>query len=214
MNIAQQIITNINESILIEKASIDWNNYLTPEEVKQFLSKDDKVESAEEIVYSTKGNFYNKYFQDFKKEGWTKRELTQDLANFYFQGHLTENNTEVINYGPYKAADGTWVIDLKPGYITQYGTNYIQCKTRKECLDELNYVSKEELNESVDNLWKSQIDNKDREDLENYIIRLYRQLENYEEVDIKSNKYYELLDKIEYIEAKLGNKPKIGRELH
>lgn len=84
MNIRQQII----ENILIEKASIDWNNYLTPEEIDKFLSKDDKVESAEEIVYNTKGDFYNNYFKDFKKEGWTKRELTQDLAQFYYNGHL------------------------------------------------------------------------------------------------------------------------------
>ena len=48
MNIAQNIINNINE-----KASIDWNNYLTPEEVDKFLSKDDKVESAEEIIYKS-----------------------------------------------------------------------------------------------------------------------------------------------------------------
>ena len=47
MNLAQNIITNI----LTEKASIDWNNFLTPEEVEKFLSKDDKVESAEEIIY-------------------------------------------------------------------------------------------------------------------------------------------------------------------
>ena len=37
MNLAQNIITNI----LTEKASIDWNNFLTPEEVEKFLSKDD-----------------------------------------------------------------------------------------------------------------------------------------------------------------------------
>ena len=40
------------ENKLEEKASIDWNNYLTKEEVKAFLSKDDKEESAENIIYS------------------------------------------------------------------------------------------------------------------------------------------------------------------
>lgn len=72
---------------LNEKASIDWNNYLKPEEVKNFLAKDDKIESAENIIYS---NEFKDRFQDFKKSGWTKRELTQDLANFYANGNLNE----------------------------------------------------------------------------------------------------------------------------
>lgn len=80
-------------NLLTERASIDWNNYLTQEEVKQFLAKDDKVESAEEIIYNIDGPWYQKYWCDFKDD-WTKRELTQDLANFYFNGHLiTESNT-------------------------------------------------------------------------------------------------------------------------
>ena len=87
MNLAQNIITNI----ITEKASIDWNNYLTPDEVEKFLSKDDKVESAEEIIYNTDGDFYKKYFNNFKKEGWHKRDLTQDLAQYYYNGHLNES---------------------------------------------------------------------------------------------------------------------------
>ena len=79
---------------LNEKASIDWNNYLKPEEVKKFLSKDDKVESAENIIYSDE---FKKRYQDLHNDlqkkynnSWTKRELTQDLANFYANGHLNE----------------------------------------------------------------------------------------------------------------------------
>ena len=84
--------------ILQEKASIDWNNYLTKQEIEKFLSKDDKVESAEEIIYNTKGDFFNKYFKDFKEQGWTKRELTQDLAQFFYNGHLiTENKEDLIS---------------------------------------------------------------------------------------------------------------------
>ena len=46
-------------------------------------------------------------------------------------------NKEAILDGPYKAADGTWVIDLKPGWSTSYGCNYIQCKRKSECIYEL-----------------------------------------------------------------------------
>ena len=152
MNIGQHIITNI----LTEKASIDWNNYLTPEEVNKFLSKDDKVESAEEIVYDTKGNFYQKYFDSFKDEGWTKRELTQDLANFYHKGHL---------------------------------------------------------NESIDKLWISQMSKKSDEELSNYLDKLYKKLAEYNDKEIKSTGFYQLLDKINYLEDILGIKPKLGRVL-
>lgn len=81
-----------NKSKKEEKASIDWNNYLTPEEVKKFLSKDDKNESAEEIIYSKA--FEPRYkdlhnpLQAKYKNSWTKKELVNDLADFYYQGNL------------------------------------------------------------------------------------------------------------------------------
>lgn len=84
----KELLTEATIKILQEKASIDWNNFLTPNEVKRFLAKDDKIESAENIIYDTKGNFYKMYFQDFKDEGWTKRELVKDLERFYTNGHL------------------------------------------------------------------------------------------------------------------------------
>ena len=149
----------LTESTLLEKASIDWNNYLTKSEVNKFLSKDDKVESAEEIIYNTKGNFYNKYFNDFKNQGWTKDELTQDLANFYYNGNLTEDAKD---------------------------------------------------------LWKSQINQKSEKELQEYLSRLYKQLKQYNQKDseLKSRKFDELLNKINYIEDKIGVKTKIGRILH
>lgn len=88
---------------LIEKANIDWNNYLTPEEVKQFLSKDDKTESAENIIYSKE---FRKRYQDLHNDlqkkynnSWNKSELVQDLVNFYNSGHLNTDNLkeEFIN---------------------------------------------------------------------------------------------------------------------
>ena len=83
-------MSNTNRKInkLQEKAGIDWNNYLTPEEVKKFLSKDDKVESAEDIIYDKNGNFFKKYWKCFKKQGWIKRDLVKDLEQFYTNGHL------------------------------------------------------------------------------------------------------------------------------
>lgn len=80
---------------LIEKASIDWNNYLTKDEVKQFLAKDDKIESAENIIYSKEFEpRYKDFHNDLNKKynnSWTKKELVQDLANFYYNGHLIES---------------------------------------------------------------------------------------------------------------------------
>jgi len=337
MNLGQHIITNI----LIEKANIDWNNYLTSEEVDKFLSKDDKVESAEEIIYNTKGNFYKKYFDSFKHEGWTKRELTQDLANFYHNGHLNEESISKdprIKYGPYKDGMGMWTIDLADNYTTDSGDSFIQEKTKKECLrmldtvvskinesiqglddytengikdivaeyimykmieeagyseddfnikaielngsrkrgtarddsdldvvvefegdnlreDDLfnllndddrlyiediavdinpilahksgsiddfmkksNEYDRDKLKESDSNLdlWKSQINKKDTQELFLYLKKMYNQLYTYNDrnSNIKSNDYEKILEKINYIENKLGIKSKRGRELH
>lgn len=77
---------------LIEKASIDWNNYLTKSEIKKFLSKDDKIESAENIIYSKEfKDRYERLHNDLQKKynnSWTKKELVDDLFNFYTYGHL------------------------------------------------------------------------------------------------------------------------------
>ena len=83
---------------LQEKANIDWNNYLTKDEVKKFLSKDDKIESAEDIIYDKNGNFFNKYWKNFKKQGWKKLELVNDLERFYTNGHLITEGIHLIAY--------------------------------------------------------------------------------------------------------------------
>lgn len=156
MNIGQNILTNINE-----KASIDWNNYLTKDEVNKFLSKDDKVESAEEIIRNTKGNFFQKYWDQFKND-WTKDELVHDLANFYYNDHLINESKEF-------------------------------------------------------DLWKSQIDNKNNEELGLYLEKLYdkyRRFDDSKDSNIPPKKYQELMKKINYIENKLGHTRKIGRTLN
>lgn len=96
------------ENKLEEKASIDWNNYLTKEEVKAFLSKDDKEESAENIIYSKE---FRKRYQDLHNDlqkkynnSWTKQELVKDLENFYTNGHLITEGMHLVAYvrSPYK----------------------------------------------------------------------------------------------------------------
>ena len=149
---------------LEEKAVIDWNNYLTPKEVEQFLAKDDKVESAENIIYSKE---FKKRYKDFHNElqakynnSWTKRELVDDLVDFYNHGNL--------------------------------------------------------LTEALDDKWKLQMDNKTHDELLQYLQGLYQKLSRFNDNDtkIKSQGFYELLDKINYVENKTGRKPKLGRELH
>lgn len=100
----QMIESLLNKHLkLVEKASIDWNNYLSKDEVKQFLSKDDKTESAENIIYSKE---FRKRYQDLHNDlqkkynnSWNKYELVQDLVNFYNNGHLNTDNLkeEFIN---------------------------------------------------------------------------------------------------------------------
>lgn len=154
MNISSKILENLNTP-LFEKASIDWNNYLTSDEVKRFLDKDDKIESAENIIYSKN---FNSRFADFKKSGWTKQELVKDLERYYTFGHL---------------------------------------------------------NEDAFDLWKSQMDNLSSELLNRNLDKLYNAVLNYKDNEVKSNKMFNLLKKINYLENKLGiPHKKLGRILH
>ena len=104
----ESYITHLNE-----KASIDWNNYLTPEEVRQFLSKDDKVESAENIIYSN--DFKPRYkdlHNDLQKKynnSYTKNELVKSLVDFYEGGHLLTEGIHLVAYvkSPYESGTKT-----------------------------------------------------------------------------------------------------------
>lgn len=162
MSLTNNIIAN-----LTEKACIDWNNYLTPEEVKDFLSKDDKVESAENIIRS---NAFKPRYRDLHNDlqakynnSWTKDELIHDLVDFYNHGNL---------------------------------------------ITESNYIDKDK---KAFELWKSQIESKSDEDKTKYLGKLYKDLVNYNKTNsnIRSNDFYKLLDKIEFVESKLGIKRKI-----
>ena len=160
MKITNKILSNLNE-----KAEIDWNNYLTSEQVKHMMNKDDKTEAAEDIIYSKDFDYYCKRFSDpLQKKynnAWTKDELVQDLARFYINGHLITESSNRLD------------------------------------------------------LWKRQIDNKDNSELKSYLNKLYRDLSrfNTDNSDIKSTAFYDLLDKINYIEDKIGIRPKLGRVL-
>lgn len=55
----------------------------------------------------------------------------------------SKSNKEAIDSIYKNSADGDWVIDLKPGYTTQYGTTYIKNKYKKDCLEELKDVVKD-----------------------------------------------------------------------
>lgn len=128
------------ENKLEEKASIDWNNYLTKEEVKAFLSKDDKEESAENIIYSKE---FRKRYQDLHNNlqkkynnSWTKQELVKDLENFYTNGHLITEGMHLVAYvrSPYKpgvqaiedsdyASKTDFAKDLRANEFTVLGVN-------------------------------------------------------------------------------------------
>ena len=117
----------------------------------------------------------------------------------------------------YKGADGYWVAELKDGLTDGYGHIYIWEKTIKEIIEVLEriYNDQRELNEDAFDNWKYQIDLKFQDELEDYLNKLYNKLNNYNKnnLELKSNEFYDLLNKINYIENKLGIKPKIGREL-
>ena len=94
--------------------------------------------------------------------------------------------------------------------------------TKPELVQDLaDFVYKGNLIESKksdDTLWKSQIDRKDNLELQDYLNRLYKKLSTYNTTqksnEVRSSGFYDLMNKITYVEDKLGIRPKIGRILH
>ena len=66
--------------------------------------------------------------------------------------------------------------------------------------------------------WRQQIDNMSKEQLENYLNKLYKQYEKFDDskdTNIPPDKYKDLLGKISYIEKKLGYEQyRTGRKLN
>lgn len=84
-----------NKYKLQEKASIDWNNYLTPEEVTKIQNSPNKSQMFKNIIYSNK--FKDRY-SEFKQSDWTKQELVKDLNNFYNHNHLITEGIHLVAY--------------------------------------------------------------------------------------------------------------------
>lgn len=84
---------------LNEKATVDWNNYLSKDEIIKFLQKDDKIESAKDIIYNKEfANRFSGLHNELQKKynnSCTKQELVKDLADFYYKGHLIIENVKL-----------------------------------------------------------------------------------------------------------------------
>ena len=87
-------------------------------------------------------------------------EYYEELLNKYEDAmnnikDLKESTSIKAKYKPmvkdfYKTPTGTWMIDLNDGYVTSYGTNYIEAKTKTQCIYELeNEVSQGEPGKSL-----------------------------------------------------------------
>lgn len=160
------------ENKLEEKASIDWNNFLTKKEVKDFLNKDDKIESAENIIYDTKGNFFNKYWKDFKKSGWTKQELVKDLENFYTNGHLITEGIHLVAYAKDKKFGDTDRIEDNDynskqefeNALKSNGYNNISILDNRDLylMDHSNYTRVSQLKKDIRQVKKDMEDAKDK----------------------------------------------------
>ena len=121
----------------------------TKTKIKTLKAKIDKDKyDADKNKHKYQLNYYEQLLDKYK-------EAMNSIEN------LKENTTIKAKYKPmvkdfYKTPTGTWMIDLNDGYVTSYGTNYIERKTKSDCIYELeNFVSREEsedtyLNENKD----------------------------------------------------------------
>lgn len=107
------------------KTDIDWKDLLTKEEIKDFLSKDDKVESAENIIYADR--FKDRRAKLKKSKGLTRRELVQDLTTWYSanrsilkEATISQLQTATSQQTP-KMAGRADFVDTKYLGISKYG---------------------------------------------------------------------------------------------
>ncbi len=118
----------------LDKASIGYDK----EEMRMLLIGLLRKYKSLKAVKLTSIEDIKKSVEDEQKEEHENEELS--LNESIINGIPLKYQNKVRAF--YKGADGYWVIDLKPGWETNYGTNYIRSKSKKDCLYELSLIAK------------------------------------------------------------------------
>lgn len=96
----------------------------------------------------------------YHKGGWKWEDVNGSIVDaFDSKTFAIKPDKKAAVKQMYNAGDGTFMIDLNDGWVTDYGTNYIQATDKNDAIIELNYrVSyvgdDKEINESSD-YWKT-----------------------------------------------------------
>lgn len=96
----------------------------------------------------------------YHKGGWKWEDVNGSIVDaFDSKTFAIKPDKKAAVKQMYNAGDGTFMIDLNDGWVTDYGTNYIQATDKNDAILELNhrvsYIgSNNEMNESSD-YWKS-----------------------------------------------------------
>ena len=96
----------------------------------------------------------------YHKGGWKWEDVNGSIVDaFDSKTFAIKSDKKAAVKQMYNSGDGTFMIDLNDGWVTDYGTNYIQATDKNDAIIELNYrVSyigdDKEINESSD-YWKT-----------------------------------------------------------
>lgn len=157
-NKLKELYNNAKKISLYENKQKNTFNYLSDEDIPKYsdpIGLSMQVDGTKIKIKTLKAKINkDKYDADKNKHKYQLNYYEQLLAKYEDAmknvKDLKENIIIKAKYKPmikdfYKTPTGTWMIDLNDGYVTSYGTNYIERKTKKDCIYELeNFVSKEE----------------------------------------------------------------------
>lgn len=138
------------------------------------------------------GNEYYLVRDRFAKEGWKWQDcngydLPGQTKTFKPKVSILPGKEQAIK-DRYEAGDGTYMIELNDGWVTSYGTNYIQADSESDAIFELNHHTYNMEDNSLEEseLWRKLEPQVDRDDSDNEVIERSKDL-------IKSGKHRPIL---------------------
>lgn len=141
-----------NIDMYIIKESFNYVNKEDEPKLNDYIGLSMQIDETKTKIKTLKSKINkDKYDVDKNKHKYQLNYYRQ-LLNKYEDAmnnikDLKESTTIKAKYKPmvkdfYKTPTGTWMIDLNDGYVTSYGTNYIEAKTKTQCIYELeNFVT-------------------------------------------------------------------------
>ena len=162
-----------NIDMYIIKESFNYVNKEDEPKLNDYIGLSMQINGTKTKIKTLKAKINKDKYDVDKNKHKYQLNYYEQLLNKYEDAmnnikDLKESTTIKAKYKPmvkdfYKTPTGTWMIDLNDGYVTSYGTNYIEAKTKTQCIYELeNFVTPYDyIHSDKDNLNENSSENSD-----------------------------------------------------